>query len=930
MLLAVALALAAPLLPPAPPEDWEGMIDRVVPSIVTIKVSSTRAFDTEGASNSTATGFVVDARRGILLTNRHVVEPGPVVAEAIFSKNEEVPLRAIYRDPVHDFGFYQFDPALLKFQAVTELELEPEHARVGAQIRVAGSDNAEKLAILSGTIARLDRDAPRYGQNKFNDFNTFYIQAASSTSGGSSGSPVLDAHGHVIALNAGSARGAATSFFLPLDRVTRALARIQEGQPVTRGTVQAVFAFKTFDEVRRLGLRSETEAAMRARSATQVGCLIVDEVVPRGPADGRLTPGDVLLSLDGKPVPDFVTLEALLDDRVGATVPAVLERGGKPVNVDLAVGDLHAITPSEYLEFGGAVLNPLSFQQARNHTVPVRGVYVASSGYVLDNAGIGPGSVIVEVAGAPVSTLGEFEAAVAGHADGDLVPVRFFNLEDPRRTQVGVLRVDRRWFVMQRCVRNDQTGVWPCTPSAPPPPAGVPPAVTRFAPLPGDSAPARALASAMVWVRDTLPFRTDGAYGSAFSGTGLIVDAERGWVLVDRDTVPVSLGEVTLVFGGTLEVPARILAVHPFHNLALVGYDPARVAGAPVQAVQWVSKPLVPGGEVWHVGLAGSGEIHSKKTKISRFDPLFVPIPSPPGFRDTNLQVYDVEASSRAVGGALTDAKGRVGALYASFVDNSGDKPSAAFRGVSAETIERFLAPLRAGEAARWSSLGAELINIGLPSAMQRGLGQASVDRLVAAAPDRREVLQVWRRTAGSPAAARLREGDLVLAVGERWAPTVDEVERAAQSGSVSLTLLRAGTGQEERVEVPSLVAPSDGPDRLVGWAGALIQATPRAVAAQRGVEATGIYVCWHWWGAPATRYGLVGTQRILAVDDQPVTTLDELLAAVSGRPDRSAVRVRIQNLDGRDQVITLKLDLQYWPTFELVRTPTGWERRAR
>ena len=35
------------------------------------------------------TGFVVDKKRGILLTNRHVVKPGPVVAEAVFLNREE-------------------------------------------------------------------------------------------------------------------------------------------------------------------------------------------------------------------------------------------------------------------------------------------------------------------------------------------------------------------------------------------------------------------------------------------------------------------------------------------------------------------------------------------------------------------------------------------------------------------------------------------------------------------------------------------------------------------------------------------------------------------------------------------------------------------------------------------------------------------------
>ena len=54
-----------------------------------------------------ATGFVVDKRRGLILTNRHVVTTGPVVAHAVFSSMEEVDAVAWYRDPVHDFGVFK-------------------------------------------------------------------------------------------------------------------------------------------------------------------------------------------------------------------------------------------------------------------------------------------------------------------------------------------------------------------------------------------------------------------------------------------------------------------------------------------------------------------------------------------------------------------------------------------------------------------------------------------------------------------------------------------------------------------------------------------------------------------------------------------------------------------------------------------------------
>lgn len=441
-------------------DAWGNVLQRVIKAIVSIKVTVLRTFDTERAGSFEGTGFVVDRTQGIILSNRHIVTSGPITATATFGNYEEITLTQDYFDPVHDFGFFRYDPAKIKFAEVEEIELYPQGAKVGLDIKVCGNDAGEKLSILSATLARLDREAPSYGSG-YNDYNINYLQAASGTSGGSSGSPVLDVEGRAIALNAGGKTDSASSFFLPLEPVVRALKYIQCGKTVPRGTLQTVFVHSSYDELKRLGFPESVEKQCREYNKVGTGLLSISKLLPKGPGyNGRLAVGDVLVecyeqSFEKRFIDGFHSLWEIIDDSVGKEITLTVYRGQQRKDVTITVQDLHSITPNKFLEIGGAIFHPLSYQRAMVHHMPCTGIYAASSG-IFDWETSSGGFLITQLAGNAIDSIEQLRQIYLSIPDGKRVGFRFKKLGG-RDELHGIVEIDHHFYASAHFNRN---GIW--------------------------------------------------------------------------------------------------------------------------------------------------------------------------------------------------------------------------------------------------------------------------------------------------------------------------------------------------------------------------------------------------------------------------------------------------------------------------------------
>jgi serine protease Do len=262
------------------------------------------------------TGFIVSAD-GLILTNNHVVEGADKITVDL-PDHRTFAATVVGTDPNTDIAVVRIKATGLKPVVLGN----SDEARVGEWVLAIGNPLGDALTftVTSGIISATGRglsSLPNRTQKSIQDF----IQTDAAINPGNSGGPLVNVRGEVIGINSAIASetglNAGYGFAIPIN-----LARIVMDQLVTHGKVERA----------ALGINIRDAGP---NDATYVGLSEIRGVKVEGfsensPAEAAgIKPGDIIISVDGKPVSYTAQLQQLIGfSRPGQTVQIEVARKG--------------------------------------------------------------------------------------------------------------------------------------------------------------------------------------------------------------------------------------------------------------------------------------------------------------------------------------------------------------------------------------------------------------------------------------------------------------------------------------------------------------------------------------------------------------------------------------------------------------------------
>jgi serine protease Do len=400
---------------------------------------------------SAGSGFIV-SKDGYILTNDHVVDSSDQVTVRLLDRRE-FKAKVVGTDANTDLAVLKIDA-----QNLVPAPLGSSDAsRVGEWVLAVGNPLGENLTftVTSGIISAKGRTLALPGQSdrSIQDF----IQTDAAINPGNSGGPLVSVRGEVIGVN--SAIASQTGFYsgygfaIPIDLARRVMDQIIAGGRVHRAALGITVQNATANDAAYVGL-------------PDIRGVLVQDFSDDSPAKkAGIEPGDIIVSVDGKPVEyvgqlqqeiafrkagDKVKVEVARKGGVRKTFSVPVQELPAPRDVASRLSDdsnngAASDDAAASIDLLGVTVQPVEQDAARQFSLrpDQRGLLVTgvvpggpAYGEVADPDTGGP-DIILEVEGKPVKSVADLKQALQGRKAGEIVSLRIYN------TQAKLRRIER-------------------------------------------------------------------------------------------------------------------------------------------------------------------------------------------------------------------------------------------------------------------------------------------------------------------------------------------------------------------------------------------------------------------------------------------------------------------------------------------------------
>ncbi|MGQ8775089.1 serine endoprotease DegP [Serratia sp. NA_112.1] len=333
-------------------------------------------------------GVVIDAAKGYVVTNNHVVENANKI-QVQLSDGRKFDAKVIGKDPRSDIALIQ----LKDFKNLTAIKMaDSEQLRVGDYTVAIGNPYGLGETATSGIVSALGRS----GLNIENYEN--FIQTDAAINRGNSGGALVNLNGELIGINtailAPDGGNIGIGFAIPSNMVKNLTTQMVEYGQVKRG------------ELGIMGAELNSELAKAMKVDAQRGAF-VSQVMPKSSAaKAGIKAGDVIVTMNGKAISSFASLRAEIGTLpVGSKMSLGIIRDGKPVTVDVTLEQ----SSQTQVESGNIYTGIEGAELSNGQAGAQKGVKVdnVKAGSAAARIGLKKGDFILGVNQHPIQNLGE-------------------------------------------------------------------------------------------------------------------------------------------------------------------------------------------------------------------------------------------------------------------------------------------------------------------------------------------------------------------------------------------------------------------------------------------------------------------------------------------------------------------------------------------